>query len=129
MSFMSLVIAILCTVIQLLAIAFLWLLVIETKANCLFGGYDVYKKYWQFFFWVSTIMGMVMWLTTKDIDNYICYMFIISIGIWLISGFIFLFLSIGKKMDYSLKTQIRSAAKVAVGYSVILSIFTWLIYV
>ena len=126
MASLNSILLIVCVVLHLLSLSFIWLFAIETRQGCAVDEYAVYKNHWSFLFWASLIIEIVLWLTMPDIQKHLELLFALSTLAWLTSAVVFFVLSIGKKVEKTIKHNMRYAMRLAAGNVIILSAFTWI---
>ena len=120
------ILLIVCVVLHLLSLSFIWLFAIETRQGCAPDEYAVYKNHWSFLFWASLIIEIVLWLTMPDMQKNLEMLFALSTLIWLVSTVVFFVLSLGKSVEKSIKHNMRFAMRLAAINVIILCVFTWL---
>ena len=120
---------ILCGVMQLLSVAFVWLFVLELRSGVAIDGFAAYKFHWEYLFIMSIIMEIILWITDSGIQHGIELLLIAGMLMWIVSSVFAFVLSIGKKMDKGIRFNIRIAVKAAVTNSIILGVLSWVFFV
>ena len=120
---------IICVVLQLMSLAYVWLYIIEMRMQSTAGTFDMYKDNGKFLFRASIIMGIVLWFTVSGIQKLMSVFFTLSLIAWLLSAVGFLVLSVGKKIDGETKRSARMAVQSSVINVIVFCVITWLFMV
>ena len=124
---MGMIFTIIAAIVGVISVSFMWVYAIESACNVKVGEFSVYKPYINVTYLFYLLVPSVLWLTSKDFDIKVVWMFLVASFVWLATAIVVLIISFVHKPPHGFKKELGSVVISAVCKAMIAALLLWLV--